>query len=342
MTARPTARRKAPRRVALTAATKADRKQRRQSLKKPLMELRVADTTERRYVFAYQRLGFFIKTSFLGPILSFSALDNAVAAYLCHIFEEGEPKSWSNDTVAGVQYFLPAARHRLALSWSLVKTWHRHELPARALPFTVELLGGFAGALLLAGQPRVAAGCIVGFSLILRTSELLTLTVDDIVMDCGGREAVVRLRDTKAGGRAAVHQSVVVRDRPTLTALRYLCFRRKAGELLVPLSDSDLRRVFAHCVSCLRLGEFGVRPYSLRRGGATWLFRRSLSYDVVSDRGRWSNIHTCRRYVEDGAAQLATLRLDEWQLAQIAALRARYQSWSASVLEAFRSQADDK
>ena len=341
MTARPTARRKAPSRVALTAATKADRKHRRQSLKKPLMDLRVADTTERRYVFAYMRLGLFLK-GFLGPILSFSALDNAIAAYLCHIFEEGEPKSWSNDTVAAVQYFLPGARHRLALSWSLVKTWHRHELPARALPFTLELLGGFAGALLLAGEPRVAAGCIVGFSLLLRTSELLSLRVDDIVMERGWREAVVRLRDTKAGGRAAVHQSVVVRDLPTLTALRYLCFRRVGGDPLVPLSDSDLRRVFAHCVSCLRLGEFGIRPYSLRRGGATWLFRRTLSYDVVSDRGRWSNINTCRRYVEDGAAQLATLRLDEWQLAQVSALGRRYQSWSASVLEAFRSQADDK
>ena len=67
------------------------------------MDLRVADTTERRYVLAYQRLGLFIRASRLEPVRDFFHLDKAVAAYLCHIFEEGEPKSWGNDTVAGVQ-----------------------------------------------------------------------------------------------------------------------------------------------------------------------------------------------------------------------------------------------
>ena len=132
---------------------------------------------------AYCRLCAFLSDSGLRPVLSFWLLDKVVSMYLGHMFEEGEPKSWSTDVAAAVQFFLPASRHRLGLSWSLVQTWHRHEIRARALPFTVEMLGGFAGALLLAGHPAPAAGAVVAFSLILRNSELLQLTHDDVVLD---------------------------------------------------------------------------------------------------------------------------------------------------------------
>ena len=321
---------KQPRRVALSAGAKADRITRRRTLGKSLPELRVAETTERRYTLAYCRLCAFIALHFLGPIGSFWELDKVISTYLSHIYEEGEPKSWGNDTVAGVQFYIPAARHRLGLAWSLVKTWHRHEMPARALPFTIELLSGFAGALVASSYPLLAAGAVVGFSLLLRTSELLNLTFDDVAISMAKREAVVRLRETKAGGRMGIHQSVVVRDAPTLSALHYLCKQRKAGERLLQCDDKTLRRLCAHCVACLGMQSLAIRPYSMRRGGATQLFRSCLSYDVVSDRGRWHNVATCRRYVEDGAAQLASLRLSEWQEAQVKALGALYRQFAAA------------
>ena len=189
---------KQPARVALSAGAKADRRSRRRTLGKSLPELRVAETTERRYTLAYCRLSAFIALHSLGPVKSVWELDKVISAYLSHIYEEGEPKSWGNDTVAGVQFYVPAARNQLGLAWSLVKTWHRHEMPARALPFTVEILSGFAGALLASGYPLLAAGAIVGFSLLLRTGELLNLTLDDVAISMAKREAVVRLRDTKA------------------------------------------------------------------------------------------------------------------------------------------------
>ena len=104
----------------------------------------------------------------------------------------------------------------LTLSWTLVAAWNRHELPSRALPFTPQILVGFAGALLLAGKVALAAGCIVSFRLLLRTGELCALTVDDVAISLDANRAVVRLRDTKAGGRAGVFESVTVDDATTV------------------------------------------------------------------------------------------------------------------------------
>ena len=63
--------------------------------------------------------------------------------------------------------------------------------------------------------------CVVAFSLILRTAELLELRWDDVAFSNDGGEAIVRLRDTKAGARQGVFESVVVRDQPTIVALKF-------------------------------------------------------------------------------------------------------------------------
>ena len=320
-----------PAKARLLAATKVERKEVRQKLG-PLRHLRIQATTERRYVLAYGRVCQFLTLQCLLPIVDLMALDSATSRYVECCWEEGDPKNYASDALAGLQYFLPCCKGNLPLSWGLVAAWQRHELPGRALPFTPEVLAAVCGALLIMGFPRFAAGCVMGFNVMLRTSELESLTAADVAVSSSEAKAVIRLRDTKAGGRAGVFETAVVDDQITVACIRYLVKDRLPGDRLVGISDAKMRSVFHRFARLLEMESLGVKPYSLRRGGATWKFRECGSHETVAQIGRWSNIRTCRRYIEDGAAQLAAMRFSPWQASQIQALGAVWRRWMSREL----------
>ena len=317
-------------RVILNAATRVDRKRLRAALG-PLKDLRIQPSTARRYTLAWVRLLAYGKRHQRWPIVDLLELDELLASHIEEMWNEGEPKSWSSDLVAGVQHFMPSAKGSVPLAWSLIQAWNRRELPCRALPLTPELVAGMAGGFLVAGYPRLAAGTLVGFDTLARTGELLSLVVDDVMVDGrAGFAGVLRFRETKTGQREGVHQSVAIENAVVRGALRYLCRDLEPGEQLLQITDFKFRQVWAHVVASLKLQEFSLRPYSMRRGGATWEWRSTLSYDSVAHRGRWASLSTCRRYVEDSASALADLRLSDWHHAQLLALGARFRQWASA------------
>ena len=70
---------------------------------------------------------------------------------------------------------LPILKHNLVLSWRLMKTWTKHELPTRAVPLDARTALAFAGLFWVWGEHRMAAGILVAFDFFLRTGELFTL-----------------------------------------------------------------------------------------------------------------------------------------------------------------------
>ena len=55
----------------------------------------------------------------------------------------------------------------------------------------------------------------------------------------------------------------------------------------------------------LQLNPQVLRPYSLRRGGATWALQQTASLELVLFRGRWSSSTAARGYLQEGLALLA-------------------------------------
>ena len=121
-------------------------------------------------------------------------------------------------------------------------------------------------------------------------------------------------------------------------ALRFLCKGLDPGTQLLQVRDRKFRQLWAHVVTCLGLGGLTLRPYSMRRGGAFWTWRSTLSYDAVAHRGRWASLPTCRRYIDDAASALANLRFNDWQRGQLSALGECYRVWAAA---AFVPDADN-
>ena len=168
-------------RAIMTGVNKAHRQTLRHRLGS-LFGLRVAPGTAKRYAVAYAAFANFVATRLLA-ITTLAGLDGALAQYIEHLWEEGESRNHSQDGIAAVQFFVPSCRGRLNLSWSLCGAWGRHELPSRALPLTPELLAAVCGAFLRAGMPRIALGSVLGFAVLARTGELLTLMRHQVFFD---------------------------------------------------------------------------------------------------------------------------------------------------------------
>ena len=72
------------------------------------------------------------------------------------------------------------------------------------------------------------------------------------------------------------------------------------------MSGAAFRAAFKPYMLVLGLHDtFHLRPYSIRRGGASLLFVKTSSYDVCCEVGRWSNVRTAKVYIDECNLDLA-------------------------------------
>ena len=229
-------------------------------------------------------------------------VDDALVVYLEILWEEGEPKSWASYTLAGAQHFAPRLRRHLPAAWRLRAAWDRLELPARAPPLTLDAVQALAGLACEIGFERVGAGLMLAFHCFLRTGELLMVRAGDFEFDRRCRSGVVNLHVTKGGVRRVQQEMVTIDDAELVQWLARLCGAMLPGDTLIDVSQSRFRSIFVDLCLTLQLAAVRYKPYSLRRGGATYHYRRYGNLDATALRGRWACFRTARIYVTDGLA----------------------------------------
>ena len=97
------------------------------------------------------------------------------------------------------------------------------------------------------------------------------------------------------------------------TATWFLQHWKTLASPTTPLAKNPAhwRGLFVQAITALGLADWGFRPYSLRRGGATWWFARHHSLDRILLQGRWSAPKTAKIYFNEGLAVMAEMRLPE-------------------------------
>lgn len=271
-----------------------------------LRQLTVQPATRARYDKALSSFLQFLKHNNLTLPYQRDRLDPLAAEYIEHLWVTGAGRGLASDTLASLQDQDPRLRGQLQSSWRLLKTWHSHEIPNRAPPFPEYILHCLVGWALLRSNFNFAVSLLVGFYGILRTGELLALEKRHISMSVQSGVAVLTLGYTKGGKRLGVCDSV------TLThdlALRFLkqWLRLSHDHQKFCSSPAKWRTTFAQALTDLKLTEFEFRPYSLRRGGATWYFTKFNSLDKVMVMGRWQAARTARLYLNESMATLAEM-----------------------------------
>eukprot|EP00438_Fugacium_kawagutii_P002591 Skav214080 [mRNA] locus=scaffold2927:68069:70095:- [translate_table: standard] len=266
--------RKPPPRVLLAGRSVAERRRLRRGIR--LRDYTITEKTRARYSAAVAKLLPFLEAQ---PDLS--ELDQIISDWIELEWVRGSPLCHIADALSGLHHFWPELRGRLREAWRLFKSWRRIETPSRAPPITVDIVRAFIGRAVLSDQLAFASLVAVGFHGLLRTGELLTLQFRDLELnsECG----ILSLRATKSGQRTNTLEAVALRDSLTLQLLETL--RMVAGtepcSPLWPHSPQAFRETFRKYCQFFRISHLLFKPYSLRRGGATFLLQQGVPMEAI-------------------------------------------------------------
>lgn len=264
----------------------------------------VSQRTENRYLAAVAQV-----LPILEAAASMDELDPLCEEWVEHQWEVGTPLGTIGDALCGLHFFWPQVKGYLKGSWKLYKNWRRIEVPQCAPPLPRQICLGLIGYFLSEEECSMAFLVALGYHAFLRTGELLKLTRADITM--GPTTGVVVIRSSKSGLRFNMDESVALYD-IHLSRLWELCLLQQnigRSDLIWSRSGTAFRDRFHAALGALAVGDMGFQPYSIRRGGATHSFATSLALDRVILRGRWRSLSVARIYLEDGQAQLSSIRL---------------------------------
>ena len=86
------------------------------------------------------------------------------------------------DFLSALPKYNPHLNRTLACSWSLYRTWQRHEPPFRCPPFTLQVRMAVANFMWWSGFRCAAAAMLIGFHFILRCGEMLDAKWSDVAL----------------------------------------------------------------------------------------------------------------------------------------------------------------
>ena len=296
-----------------------------------LKSLTLQPRTRARYDKAKRRFYDFLTTNSLELPRQKTAMDGLLCDYLEHLWSTGEGRGLASDTLASLQDTSPSLKGTIPGAWRLLKTWNINEIPCRAPPLPERVLLSLVGYFIFHRDCSMALSLLIGFYSMLRTGELLGLRNKDVTIDAQHRAAVISLGLTKGGKRVGAAESVTVTVSEVIRRLAQWKRATAPGSLLIR-SPTTWRKSFAHALSALSLDPWEFRPYSLRRGGATFWFGQHGSLDRILLQGRWMAARTARTYLNEGLATLAEMnippkKLKPFHTVYVNALRSALPRW---------------
>ena len=303
-------------RAVLAKASRLATAQSRQQLG-PLASLRVGPRTAARYRKALLIFFNWMRSEGLPLPTEVDDFDMVVCQFIETCWQEGEGRSRAADVICSLQWTSPLLKRHLNGSWSLLKAWQRTELPARAPPMPPKVVFALAEWLLRLGQTGMGLGIVLAAHCFLRTGELLSLGFGALSWADDFRSVIVSLGITKGGARRGAAESVKVELGWLGVALQAWA-QSQPGPLVVNVPQHKFRELFAAGLVAIRCADWGFAPYSLRRGGATEMWRRTGALGRVTLRGRWAQPATARIYINDGLAELAEMRLPSEPVGELA------------------------
>ena len=297
-------------------AARGTQAQRREARKNVILEdVGITANTLERYYFAVGRLS---------PVLAqpgtVEELDEAIAQWVQEEFEDGSPLYMVADALSGIHHFLPFTKKKLPESWRLYSIWRRYEVPCRAPPITQDIVLGMAGLALEQGQLTLAALLLLAFHALLRTGEILQLRPCDFLLNADS--GIVSIPSSKSGVRNNTRESVSLHDPIVLETVQAMLDVKRAFRLdNVPCWDksgSSFRDNFQKLLKGLKVEHLALKPYSLRRGGATYEMQQHGQMERCLIIGRWRNSNVARIYITDGLSWLPRLTMS-WEAKMLVA-----------------------
>jgi integrase len=237
---------------------------------------------------------------------TFEALDELVSEYLNEMYQEGESITYGGYVLSALKRFIPRAKPQLLLSQSYFRNWKKDHVPVRASPLSWHVVRALASAAFCIKRFDLCLCLLLGFIFFLRTSEIMHLKVSDVkIFDTCTIAINLGLTKTSKHNEQSLHH----RDERLSDIVKF-CLHELVDQVYVFDQPVGLfRENFTSLCNFCFLQDCNFSPYSLRRGGATWYFLATGSFDLVIQRGRWLDVPTARVYISDSQANLIRLSL---------------------------------
>ena len=275
-------------------------------------------STRKRYETQLRKFFLFLDNVMLPIPSCHRDLDKALAEFIDHMFQEGEPLSYAGDLLSGVSRWLPGTRAKIPTARLWYKNWRREVVRHRALPIPASILKGLAGVALAVGRADLAALLPLGFLCMLRTGELYSLKQKEVIFGPNDT-AIITLRQTKTSG-PNTHSSVL-EDAVGVRALRVACRGLQPNDAIYTRHARFFGEDLRWLAKLVGFSHERLTPYSLRRGGATWHVHKYGSLARTALAGRWKHDATAKIYIDGAAAEWASWQLskDGWSKVKRAA-----------------------
>ena len=245
-------------------------------------------------------------------------LGTALVAFGKFLFYGGLPKYMYSETINAVADRFRHFRAHFQSAWNTLSRWEEEEPSERAMimPESVFLAAISVG--LAWGWPLFVAALLLGFHGMLRPSEFLTLSRQDLILPrdllSDHKLAFVRILRSKTK-RFLQRQHAKISDATAVGFLEAIFGPLHPDCLLFNCSLNVFRRRWDAVFSFLHIptGEScsGVTPKALRGSGATWFYQRTEDIERIQWRGRWQQRRTLEHYLQDVAGQLLLAGLSE-------------------------------
>ena len=196
--------------------------------------------------------------------------DRSLSEFLDQSFQEGEPISYAGHLLSALKRFHPSLKFKLPEATQFYKNWSKSYHPVRAIPASWELTEALMGVALTSNQSSLGLLIGLGFVAMLRTSEMLALCFQHLVVHRDHRSIslVVPTSKTSAGNP----QVVLITDQQLVQLILKLRPRRHLDRPLWPQSGQAFRAAFDRLVTRLGFKSRTYVPYALRRGGSNFPF----------------------------------------------------------------------
>ncbi len=267
---------------------------------------------------------FLVFVTLVGIVLgrTVEEVDTQLAEYIVYLWERGLSCSNAANTISAAQHFLGTVRNTLRVSWSLLTVWRRHEQPIQAPPMPVLVLVGVTSCIGHEGDWRLAASLALAFAACLRTDEMVSLVVANI--EWASSCLILNLETSKMIKRGRSQERIVITDPLAIRLVRNAVVRLRPSDTLMGLTARQFRAAFVAGLAKLQLsGRY--QPYSIRRGGATFLWEQTKNMNICMETGRWSSRRTARLYIKEAVRVLQSETLPP-------ATRVALEAWSRRLI----------
>jgi len=229
-------------------------------------------------------------------------------------------------------FFVPDVRGAMQPVWRIIRSWNLALPPEFRNPVPAQVALALATWAWATGKLRFGIMTLLAHHCLLRPEESRSIKLRDIILflDPNGPSypgvfGLVGLRTpkTRRNPAHAPQQHVLIEDRTLAFGLHRILSSVPAAARSQPLwmeSAADHLRTWREGLRAIGATEHEWVPAGLRGGGATEHYLRHRDLFELRRRGRWTQLTTLDRYLQEGALLLSSRTVSDQYIQQLAAL----------------------